>query len=599
MQETNPQLAPFGLDPNGFLYFCIAFVTASIIVVVSRYQEFDERTLPKSDDDYITQLLPRDLASPREYALGLFIYLVLLVSVLAALSVLGPPVLKLFGIEAPAALGATPIAVALAIIGLMPNVPGLREIEISIRRFAHRRAFIPAAARATAERLTTSRFDFSQYQDAEILGKDEMRGVKGSDFEAPRGSIEHNWAKLCSLCYGLRLRQEQDTQILDRRLLDSYRSDLNSVYERRESLEAQLAHFRNHPDDSDFRSDLREKIRRALQKLYVFIGCATRLRGGQPSEMDQRLKAFGFDLDQVKAPPTRSNLIIVGLAYMAGAVLVICYVAAELAKSRLWSPSPYFPTSAYDPFIWAWTAALAHGAAIFTADKIRSRLMKKERWYEVGTADPKSMANYIRVAVACALVGYIVLLACGAALQTPFTWAMAKGAAPYALMPAVTGAFYAAHLDDAELGRRPSSRLREIAPQAVITGLMGFAASDAWISLGNTNWPTGIDLVILVSLMGAAVGATLAWYIPKNAASRGYDPLFDAKESRAREIRALALQRFNDAVAAERWLTSKTASLQGQTPAGALKDARNYDDVLRLLSKVATNQAPVGQQQAN
>jgi uncharacterized protein (DUF2384 family) len=84
--------------------------------------------------------------------------------------------------------------------------------------------------------------------------------------------------------------------------------------------------------------------------------------------------------------------------------------------------------------------------------------------------------------------------------------------------------------------------------------------------------------------MGFGVGASLAWYIPENAIRRRFDPLRELKESRIRQVTALAVERLGTQEAAERWLATPTASLQGASPAAALTEARNYEEVLRLVN---------------
>lgn len=599
MDQAAPSLTPLGLDPNGLLYFGIALVVASVIVGLQCWRKFDEPTEPRDDDDLITQFLPHDLASPKEYSYGLLTYIISMIAVSAALSVLGPPVLKLFALQTPIALGATPVVVALAIGGLLPNVPVLKDIEINIRRFAHARAFIPGAARATADRLTTAGFDFSQYRDPEVSGSEEMHGVEPADFEAQRGSIEYNWARLCCLCYALRVREDEETETLDRRLLKSYRSDLNSVYDRRATLEVQIARLRANSADAGLRPDLRLKIRDALQKLYVFIGCSARLRDSNRSQIDAALADFGFELEPVagEAPDGHGDVMIVGLAVMGASVWLICYIASELGKLHLWNTSPYFPSKPFDPFVWAFSTILAQGAAILTADRIRRIMIKNGKWYDRdGEAPKRRAANYIKVGAACAVVGYIVLLAWGIALQ-PATWAMAQGALAYAFMPAMTGAFYAVHLDNVELNSRPA-RLFEIAPQAILTSFAGAAASDVWISLGDTIWPAGMDFVILVAMIGFAVGASLAWYIPRTAVRRNYDPLRAARENRVRQIMALATPRFSTPEDADRWLRTATPKLRNQSPITALSEARNYEEVLRLVNGIRLPAADGAEQRA-
>jgi hypothetical protein len=167
---------------------------------------------------------------------------------------------------------------------------------------------------------------------------------------------------------------------------------------------------------------------------------------------------------------------------------------------------------------------------------------------------------------------------------------MAKGVLPYALLPAVTGAFYAAHVDNAELNCRPS-RLFEILSQALLTGFVGLVAADGWVSLGDTAWPAGIDYVLLTGLMGFGVGGSLAWYIPENAIRRQFDPLREVRENRISQVTALAVERLGTQEAAERWLATPTASLQGASPIAALAEARNYEDVLRLVNAMPIAQA--------
>jgi hypothetical protein len=348
-------------------------------------------------------------------------------------------------------------------------------------------------------------------------------------------------------------------------------------------LAAQIAQLRDHPDDQVVRKELRVKIRDSLQKLYILIGCSTRLCSRSRAKVDAALRGFGFELEPVRTEPQQGDVMIVGLAVMAGIVLAICYTASEIGKLGLWEASDYFPTQPYEAFIWALSALLMHGVAILTADRIRGSMIKSDRWFDPDDATPKrSVANYIRVGVASAAVGYVALVVFSAMQQTP-TLRMATNALPFALLPAVTGAFYAAHVDNAELNCRPS-RLFEIMAQAVLTGLVGLIAADGWVSLGNTTWPTGIDYVILTGLMGFGAGGSLAWYIPQNAIRRQFDPLREVRDSRVRQVTALAVERLGTQEAAERWLQTPAASLQGASPLAALAEARNYEDVLRLVN---------------
>ena len=87
----------------------------------------------------------------------------------------------------------------------------------------------------------------------------------------------------------------------------------------------------------------------------------------------------------------------------------------------------------------------------------------------------------------------------------------------------VTGGFYVYHLDNAETGQRPSQAW-ELGSESVLTGLCGLIAACAtW----QITWQVagGMDKVMLTTVINAAVGFVLAWYIPQAAAASRFDPL--------------------------------------------------------------------------
>jgi hypothetical protein len=81
---------------------------------------------------------------------------------------------------------------------------------------------------------------------------------------------------------------------------------------------------------------------------------------------------------------------------------------------------------------------------------------------------------------------------------------------PNALLAMVTGAFYVYHLDNAEIGQRPS-RAWERCSQSMLTGLCAFIAQCAtWqIILGAVG--EAVDRIILNTAINAAVGACVVY----------------------------------------------------------------------------------------
>src|SRR6516225_2831594 len=199
---TSPTGPEFGLalplDPTSIV--CISL--GMVIVALHSMKKFEESTVEKSEDDLIAQLLPKYLAT-------------------RVLNIL-PPTLSAY---APVA----PLGFALILVGVLPNVPWLQDIEWRVRRFWHERAFIPTAARSTADMLRASNFDFSSYEQKAVRASPDMRGLEPSDFEAPRGSLENGWARLSCLSHELAWRRDAgETESLDDEMLDRYANDLDN-----------------------------------------------------------------------------------------------------------------------------------------------------------------------------------------------------------------------------------------------------------------------------------------------------------------------------------------------------------------------------------
>jgi hypothetical protein len=509
--------------------------------------------------------------------------------VVLVLSLLGPRALSLGGAQTPEFGNVFPLFVAFVLVGVMPNVPLLQEIERQLRRYWHERAFIPGAARATAEKMAAAEFDFEPYCVPDTLAA--IRGVEAADFERPRACLEYTWARLSCLSYELKSRLDANsTACLDGDLLDKYGSDLDRILDKCGSLEPDVAQYRADrlkvPHYSN--DQLQRAIRLALHQLYILLGCAVRLKLRPSADINAALRPFGFLLDPAPPQQQNRNVIVVGLAVMASSLFVLVFTAVQtnwlLGHAGLWHASDNFPRLAYEPFLYAGSALFAHGVAIWVADHIRTRRLRSGTWYACGaSACLPNRASQILVALVCSLSGYVTLLLWGLIFQG-ITMALLAGAAFYALLPAATGGFYVYHLDNVELNRRPG-RTREIGAQAAVTGFCGFTAASAWHTYVGTTPDAAYDAILLITLMGAAVGASLAWYIPAASASNRQDPLDETRAERVAALRASALGSFKDAAAAERWMQKPNPILGNQTPQAAAAEIAGYEKALSLLRR--------------
>ena len=579
------------LDESSSIYFFLCLGAAILIVLLFAMKKFEKSTLDAKEDEFFAQLLPRYLATRQEYSRALVWYVVTLILTVVICSLLGPRVISLGSSQTESLGNVLPLFIALVLVGVLPTVPVLQGIEPLLRRFFHERAFIPSAARATAEKMAAADFDFELYCDPGVLAAAEMRGVERRDFDRSRGTLEYTWARLSCLCYELQRRRDWGKiECLDGELLQRYGSDLDEIVERRKSFERDVAQYRKDKRRSPhFNNDkLHRAMRRVLQQLYILLGCAVRLKLSPHVDINSALRQFGFVLAPAARHQENQDVILVGLTVMSGAVfsLAFCAVLANwlLGLVGLWQGSDMFPRELYEPFILSASVLVAHGIAIWTAEFIRSRRIRQARWFVTSGSNLRvNRSNHILVAAVCAIVGYVTFVLLGMVLQG-ITPALLKVPAVFAIIPAATGGFYAYHLDNVDLRKRPA-RASEVYYQALVTGFCGLTASTASLSIYGASLEHAYDFVLLNTVVAAIIGTSLAWYLPEAASSNRYNPLADAKEERIKSLEGAASKHFGDVPRANDWLDKPNLALRNQTPRAAAGDIEMYENAISLLQR--------------
>jgi hypothetical protein len=564
-------------------YGCLA--VAIWLVYMFCKQRFAERSVAGSSE-WIYQLLPRQLATREEYSKGFLTYFATMAAIVVLLSLLGPKNLGELGITLPQGVGyiIVPFFIAFVLIGALPNVPGLMAIEKYLRAYAHRRAYIPDAALATAERLAAADFDFSSYQ-GEALHSPEMRGVEPVDFTRSRHSLTHSWARLCCLVFVQKsCRMDGVTNSLDASLLRDYEKDLEIIESQKKSMEAEVAAYRAAKAGDPYytNDDLHRAIRDNLYKLYILLGCAVRLKTQPHDDVDLALGQFGFKLNHTRRAPVTGDLQLVGLTVVTVSITLLGLAAWGLGQLALWKLSPMFPQKVFQPFIDTASTLIPSAMAILVANLIRERLINRGSWFRVsGSRRNGNIANYIRVALASGVAGYVSLILWGLTQQVPTSDGFTIDA-PFALLAMVTGGFYVYHVDNAEIGCRPS-RWWELSGQTVLTGVCGMIAASATGEFIFGTESVVIDKIILTTIVSASVGFAFAWYIPQAAAAARCDPLTTASEERIGVLKTAARGRLGDAEAAI-WLNKVHPILGDKSPrAAAAASVDGFENAIALL----------------
>lgn len=563
-------------------FFFACLLAAIGLVYLASQKKFGERIVIRSDD-YIYQFLPRHLATREDYSKGFMIYFGALAAAVVFSSLIGPKNWKSLGIPMPDEISYVVVPLFLAMsVHALPNVPILLEIEKLLRKYAHEKAHIPAAARATAERLAAADFNFTGYK-GEALQSPEMHGVELADFTQSRRSLEHDWARLSCLVYEQKSRRMAGIlEPLDAGLVRDYEKDLDNIERERKMMESEVAAYRierfNNPTYTN--DALRRVIRNNLYKLYVLLACAVRLKKQPHNDINLALRQFGFVLADRTPKSDHTDLKLVCLGVAGVITLVLEFVAAGLAQFNLWKVSVPFPQTFSQPFIDTAPTLIVYVAAIMTADLVRQRAIKKGRWFGAAGSGRRA-ANYVRVAFFCGIAGYLGLVLWGLTLQS-LTITQLKMEAPNALLAMATGGFYVYHLDNAEIGTRPFG-LWEVGSQTMLTGIFGvIAACASWdIALGSASG--AVDKIILQTAISTAIGFLLAWYIPQAAACAKYDPLAEAREERIGVLEAAARDRFGNPEIAANWLDTQHPALDHKSPRAAAVDLEDFEHALGLL----------------
>jgi hypothetical protein len=575
-ENSIPLVQVGGLFAQMDAQFLVCLTASLGIVFLFCRQNFGFHISDPVPNDITTQLLPSHLATKNEYHKGFFIYFASMTFALLTLSLIGPKPLQAFGITIPPDIGNAAILIVVAgtLVGLVANVKSLQQIEKWVRKFGHDRALIAAAALATAERQAMAGFDFGNYKNL----VPPLRGVAPSDFTAPRNSLEHSWARLNCLLHELNTRLNAgNTNGLDVAMLKKYRPELVSIGAERDALELDIIVWRNNPGMNG--PALYRRVHEALFSLYVLLGCAVRLKKPRENETLEVLSTFGFEFPAIQVRPPSRDMMLVGLAVMAAGVFVVSMAALLIGHMGLWTVSDGFPRTSFHPINILASTVLAHSVAIFAADQFRTRRLNSNGWFrQNGTHQEAKPASYVGAALAAGLAGYAAFVVWGLMFQ-PATADLFRDAIPYALLPATTGGFFVVHLDNAELNTRPS-RFAEIGLQALVTALCGLVAVTATNAGALTK---ALDMIVLITVISATIGAAFGAYFPVAAAAPRFDPLTALQEERVRALKEAALNKFGDKAAAKQWIEHPLPALGGDSPKVAARDIRRYGHAFDLL----------------
>jgi hypothetical protein len=552
-----------------------------LVIIIFGVQKFNEPTFQASEEQPETLFAPRFLALPRQYVNALLFYLGCLTAFFLVGSATGAK--GFAGILTDSAIKpeSFPLALALIIVGVIPNLKWVQNVELFFRRVAHRRAFIPEGARLMQTRLRGANFDFSKYDKPDILQDDVFRTLNRSDFDAPRNSVEHRWARFTCLIYALRQVDEGGSgdaddfgniaQGLDEAFLSAYRPEYKRLLALHKDLEHRIPRYRKGTrSDSDI-DDLVDALQRALRRTYMFVGCAVRLKYSIDARAIDALARFGFEVKPLLPAP--SIFYLIRWAALAMPALVFLTVMATTLVG-LAIPQDGSQTLQQTALKWAFSGLLIHGSAAWAAYKLRGHLKLKSEW-------EGRPLQIVTAGIVGAFVGFAAMLGFVAAFGTkPLDFGRVLGLLPWMALPGTTGAFTAFFLDtpiNVDRGRR----VREALIQGFVTALATYLILTFQ---GDPNMTTEFKyFIIFVTLL---IGGSLGFFLPHCHRELERAPMAVEVQSRIEEFRWEAARILDDDAKVDEWLNQPAPSLRSLTPMAAAKSAAGSDRVRAMFREM-------------
>jgi hypothetical protein len=392
--------------PAEFKYtflFMVYLAVGWLTVLFHAREKFDQPTYDIGNADPSSIMVPRLFLSQHLYFRGFIIYLTGMTGVYVALSLAGPAlvmgVLAVFGNPDAASTtnavtsetvvpGQWPLVLALSIVGLAPNIAGLRTPELLLRRFSHRIALIPAYARYLAFRMRQSPFDLSAHRACIYPATISYRPSRDS-----ADAIDQQWQKILVL-FAYVQASADGTTISDNGgpVDDNARSALQTearlLCSTLRDIDAQLIRT-----PATERNDLEPELQEVLSRLYLLTACtmlASRIR-----DIDGEMREIGFQATLEEAPT------LLPLAMALSLLFLVLLIANEtlLSIGGSWGEAvapPSFSLNCLSTFY----TAITFGASLLAAIGVY------RSWSERSAKHKSDLSRSLSLYFLAALFGY-------------------------------------------------------------------------------------------------------------------------------------------------------------------------------------------------
>lgn len=403
-----------------------------------------------------------------------------------------------------------PLWILCIMVGLLPHVPGLKEMDAWWRYTVHRRAFIPAEAEALVQQLVVNPdlFRPDPEQAARVLATLTEELPPGVNALDPKALVAHRWFKLSYLRKRIQEWQGQPEvnrffsscrkeYVLCDETYTRLRTDVKLYFDREEAL----AGRRISPADTEYQARRRQlilgEIDRLLVRTFEFISCGILATERSASSRYRAFQRFDLHAQCTQNIPVLWDVIFeCAIAVFAITMITtfVFFVSQKTTATTLWTTLRWSGMSLA-------IQALGICGSVFFYVLVCRRMRPR--------ADAPACGPVVQVSLA-GVVGYVIGVAT-LLLLLQFSSASIPPekhpdiALSWSLIPAATSAFVVSYLSGLRPGRQWWSEgcvtaLGLGAVALLSYGLVTEAAGRSW------NVAFAIYAVATCALTGLAIG---------------------------------------------------------------------------------------------
>ncbi len=602
--------------PNPVFLLCL--FAGAYVVLKFCFDQFDKPPLNQDENDPWKFVPPRNLTPPRQYLFGFFVYCGSFLLLFLGICLIGPEkfheIAQGLGVsnsELDGVLKSSstfPFVVAFFIVGLYPNLPIPKwfDIEIVIRRLAHRIAYIPKNMDLIFNYMRFSEFDLTQEKIEDAWN---AIGLARPALDAPDCGNIRTLLDRAVLLYvrALNLATEGEVDNIQEVMKDlsmevfrQYRDQIQNVEMSIQAVCLRLSELNrgNGPERKKSIQVAHRELIKSVEFLYVIFACAITSKG--MDRIFKRLYRLGFRSTFAPEASVPWDPILKSLAASAFILATGLFIAVSTLHDA--AENSGIPTER-PQVLWLLTLVMVvHLVATAEALRLRARLINRDEYFFAETGSPQAIA-IVKLAASCFVIslGFYLFLNLGQLIsgladtaapalaptiekQSPaeLIWNYLKTYAVWSLVPACCGVMTAW-----AIGRSDETRLDRLIWGSAQGGIMAVVALVS-VSL-SASAPFGFYIFIVVLYGG--LGLILGYMLPV-AIRRHWAALEKRLPDKIAVLRTSVLQYFHDIQQFTEWLNRKNEVLKGKRPLDVLSEETGLQKLIALVAETRTKVSP-------